>query len=361
MVSTCCGGRCYYLERSSSNNNNKLDNRLLGSTQDLDSIIQKYRLAIERGIRETQLVQGSPLIKEVKGVMEAGGKRLRPVLALITCEAVSGQYAMALPTALSYELAHEASLVQDDIFDNSDRRHDRETVHKRQGMIAAVLVSDLMIFEIFTQLAKYEASVLPKAKIARLMTYIANAANLTIKGEYLEAKYATKSSFTEEEYLEVARLKTGSLFAATSASGALVGGASDKVVDSMYQFGLNLGVAFQIQDDILDITGDQSQLGKPVFKDLQNNVCNIVLINALERGDAYRRNQINSMLYKKWFAASDVRNLQSLLREIKSIEYASKLAEKSTAMSRECLSQLRESQAKDKLVGLTYALEARKV
>ncbi len=338
----------------------KLDNRLLGSAQDLDSIIQKYRLVIEKAIRETQLVQGAPLSKEVKGVMEAGGKRLRPVLTLMTCEAVSGQYLPALPAALSYELAHEASLVQDDIFDNSDLRHDRETVHKRQGMIAAVLVSDLMIFEIFEQLARYETSALTKPKIAKLMTYISRAAKLTIKGEYLEAKYATKSSFTEEEYLEVAKLKTGSLLAATAASGALVGGATDRIIDSMYQFGLNLGVAFQIEDDILDITGDQSKLGKPVFKDLQNNVCNIVLIDALGRSDAYRRNQINSMLYKKWFAMSDVRSLQSLLRELKSIEYASRLSEKYTAFSRECLSPLRESQAKDKLVGLTYALVARK-
>jgi geranylgeranyl pyrophosphate synthase len=343
------------LEKSSN-----LDNRLLGSSRDLDSIIQKYRQAIEKAIKEIQPAKGSPMSKEIQGVMQAGGKRLRPVLALMTCEAVSGQFETAMPAALSYELAHEASLVQDDIFDNSDLRHDRETVHKRQGLIIAVLVSDLMIFEIFEQLAKYEPSTLSKAKVARLMTYISRAANLTINGEFLEAKYATKSSFTEQEYLEVASLKTGSLLAATSASGALVGGAADKLVESMYQFGLNLGIAFQIQDDILDITGDQSQLGKPVMKDLQNNVCNIVLINALERSDAYRRNEINSMLYKKWFAVSDVRTLQSLLKELKSIEYASKLAEKYTAASRECLASLGESHAKDKLIGLTYALEMRR-
>ncbi len=306
-------------------------------------------------------VLGSPLSKEIRAVMEAGGKRLRPVLTLMTCEAVCGDFMPAMPAALSYELAHEASLVQDDIFDNSDLRHDHQTVHKRQGMIAAVLVSDIMIFEIFDQLARFESTTLSKAKLARLMTYISRAANLTINGEFLEAHYATKSSFTEDEYLEVAKLKTGSLLAATAASGALVGGGADRVVDSMYQFGLNLGIAFQIQDDILDITGDQSQLGKPVMKDLQNNVCNIVLINALESGDAYRRNQINSMLYKKWFAMSDMRSLQSLLRELKSIEYASKLAEKYTSLSRECLSSLRDSPVKDKLVGLTYALEARKV
>jgi geranylgeranyl pyrophosphate synthase len=339
----------------------KLDNRLLGRAVDLDTIIQKYRLAIEKAIKETELIQGSPLSKEARVVMEAGGKRLRPVLVLMGCEAVSGQFETAMPAALAYELAHEASLVQDDIFDNSDLRHDRDTVHKRQGLIVAVLVSDLMIFEIFTQLAKYETSELTKTKITKLMNYISKAANLTIKGEFLEAKYATKSSFSEEEYLEVAKLKTGSLLAATAASGALVGGASDEIVDSLYQFGLNLGIAFQIRDDILDVSGDQAQLGKPVLKDLQNNVCNIVLINALERGDAYHKSQINSMLYKKWFAMSDVQSLQSLLNELRAVEYASTLAEKYTSLSRKCLVSLLESPVKDKLLGLTYALETRKI
>ena len=98
-----------------------------------------------------------------------------------------------------------------------------------------------------------------------------------------------------------------------------------------------------------------------MLKDLQNNVCNIVLINALERGDAYHKSQINSMLYKKWFAMPDVQSLQSLLNELKAVEYASSLAERYTSLSRECLASLRESPVKDKLLGLTYALETRKI
>jgi len=328
---------------------------------DLESITQKYRVTIERAIKETSLIQASPLSHEAQAVMEAGGKRLRPVLVLITCEAVSGQFTTAIPAALAYELAHEASLVQDDVFDNSDLRHERETVHKRQGLIGAFLVSDLMIFEIFNQLAKYDNSKLTKSKVAKLMTYLAGAANLTIKGEYLEAKYATKSSFSEPEYLETAALKTGALMAATAASGALVGGASQKVIDSMYRFGHNLGIAFQIRDDILDFTGDATKLGKPVLKDVQNNVCNIVLINALERADAYQQNRINSMLYKKWFAQTDVNELLEVLNELRAIEYASKLAEKYAELSRHCLKPLPDSSAKDKLVCLTLALESRKI
>jgi geranylgeranyl pyrophosphate synthase len=341
----------------------KLDQRQPAppSPADVDNALQKYRLTIERVVRETDLIHSSPLSHELKAVMEAGGKRLRAILVLMGCEAVSGQYTSAIPAALAYELAHQASLVQDDVFDNSDIRHDKETVHKRQGTIGAFLVSDLLIFEIFNQVAKYESTPLTKARMARLLTFIAHAASLTIRGEYLETKYTSRSSLSEDEYLEVAALKTGSLLAATAASGALVGGAPEKVVDSMYRFGYNLGVAFQIRDDVLDITGDSAKLGKPVLKDLQNNACNIVLIRAIEKADAYQKSQIDSMLYKKWFALEDVKNLMHILNEVKAIEYASKLGAKYAALSRSFLKPLRASPVKEKLAGLTYALEVRKV
>jgi len=327
---------------------------------DLDSILQKYRIAVEKAIRHSQF-QESPLSQDAQNVMEAGGKRLRPILVLMSCEAVSGQYTTALPAAIAYELAHEASLVQDDVIDDSDLRHDKETVHKKRGITGAILVSDLLIFDIFNQLAKYGSSSLGKNKIAQLMSYISRSANLTIKGEFLESRVTKQSKISENDYLEVAGLKTGSLLAAASASGALVGGASEKVTEAMYRFGYNLGIAFQIRDDILDVCGDSSQLGKPVMKDLQNNSCNIVLIDAMENADLYKQNKINSMLYKKWFALSDMNELLEMLGELKSIEHASKLAEKYTSMSRECLKSLRGSPTKDKLLSLTYALETRKV
>ncbi|MGI0092232.1 MAG: polyprenyl synthetase family protein [Nitrososphaerales archaeon] len=337
----------------------KFDNKPSESGDfELDSILQKYQVAIEKAIKDSRF-QESPLSQDAQGVMEAGGKRLRPILVLMSCEAVSSQYTTALPAALAYELAHEASLVQDDIIDDSDLRHDKETVHKNKGVIGAILVSDLLIFDIFNQLAKYGSSSLTKKKIAQLISYLIRAANLTIKGEYLESNITKQSGISEDEYLEVAGLKTGALLAAAAASGALVGGASEKVIDAMYRFGYNLGIAFQIRDDILDISGDSTRLGKPVMKDLQNNACNIVLINAMERADAYKQSMISSMLYKKWFALSDMKNLLNLLDELKSMAYASKLSEKYTSRSRDCLKVLRGSPTKDKLVGLTYALETR--
>lgn len=355
MESIFYGVQCFYLEKYS-----KLEKVPESGAIDIEALLQKYRIAVEKAVRNSQF-QESPLSADAQTVMEAGGKRLRPILVLMSCEAVSGQYTTALPAALAYELAHEASLVQDDIIDNSDLRHDKETVHKKRGLAGAILVSDLLIFDIFTQLAKYGSSSLGKKKITQLMSYISRSANLTIKGEFLETRITKQPKISEDNYLEVAGLKTGSLLAAATASGALVGGSSEKVTDAMYRFGYNLGIAFQIRDDILDIEGDPTQLGKPVMKDLQNNACNIVLINALERADIYNQNKISSMIYKKWFTTADMKELVNLLGDLKSIEYAQKLAEKYTSMSRECLKAVRGSPTKDKLFSLTYALETRKV
>lgn len=321
-------------------------------------MLNKYSLVVEKAIMELEF-RDSPLSRQAHEVLESGGKRLRPILVLMSCEAVSGQYTTAVPAAIAYELAHEASLVQDDIIDDSDLRHDKETINKARGAAAAILVSDLIIFDIFDQLAKYGVSNLPKKKLARLMSCVAQAAKLTIKGEQLEISLSAQSRISEDEYLEVAGLKTGSLLAAASASGALIGGNSERVIEAMYRFGYNLGIAFQIRDDMLDISGDRVKLGKPVMKDLENNACNIVLINALERADPYRQNLINSMLYKKWFGFSQVKDLLSILTELKSVDNASKLAEKYTANSRDCLKVLHESSTKDKLNNLTYLLETR--
>jgi geranylgeranyl diphosphate synthase type I len=357
MENISYGVRCYSLEKFSKSEKVVPDQGI--TSIDLDLTLERYRVAVERAIHDSRF-QDSPLSDDAQGVMEAGGKRLRPILVLMSCEAVSGQYTTALPGAIAYELAHEASLVQDDIIDESDLRHDKQTVHKKRGVTAAILVSDLLIFDIFHQLAQYGSSSLSKKRIVRLMSYIGRAANLTIKGEFLESRLNKEPRITEENYIEVAGLKTGSLLASACASGALIGGASEKVVDAMYRFGHNLGIAFQIRDDILDITGKSSELGKPIMKDLQNNSTNIVLANAMERANAYQLNTLHSMLYKKWFALSDTKDLMCLLDELKSIDYASKLAERYTIKSRDCLKVVRSSPTKDKLVSLTYALETRR-
>ncbi|MDG6994608.1 MAG: polyprenyl synthetase family protein [Nitrososphaerota archaeon] len=327
---------------------------------EIDSVLSEYRRILEKALKEAYS-QVYVLERVSLESTLAGGKKLRPILALLSCETISGSYGKAIPIAIAYELAHSASLVQDDIIDDSDLRHEKVALHKRFGVTKSIIVSDLMIFEMFTQLGTYGDSDLPKERLGDLLRLVSRSARLTAQGEFLEIGLTSKDRISESEYLEVAKLKTGSLLAATSASGGIVAGAPEEVVDSLYRFGLNLGIAFQMRDDVLDIVGEAQKLGKPVMKDVQNNACNIVLVHAKSNANAEQKNVIDSMVYSKWFTSGDVKKLLKVLKDLGSIEYATKLISKYADASRKCLEVLPNNLARDKLSKLTHALEERKV
>ncbi len=337
----------------------KLSQTLTKSKLELDDATAEYRSIIESALRDA--IRGdTELSAAASDVLSAGGKRIRPIIALLTCEATCGSYEKAVPVAMAYEFAHSASLIQDDIIDDSSLRHKQPTAHKKYGLVRAILVSDYLIFEIFAELAKYYDVNISKRRLAQLLQYIANSAKMVAKGEFLETKIATVRPLTEAEYLEIVGLKTSALFAAPAASGAVVGGASKQVVDAMYQFGYNLGLSFQIMDDVLDVIGNTRIIGKPVLKDLQNNTCNITLVHALSKADIYQRNLINSMLWRKWFAPSDVKKIVSTLRELGSLDYSTSLANRYSAISRDSLRYLPASKARERLERLTQVLETRR-
>lgn len=301
----------------------------------------------------------SPLSEAMAGILGAGGKRLRPIITLLACEAVSGDYTRALPVAASFELAHSASLVQDDIIDEAETRHGRAAAHKSYGETRAMLVSDMMLFEIFIELAKYGDSRLPVRRLGKVSSYIGNAAKLTAEGEFFESVLAAKGGATVEEYVRLAELKTGSLFAAAAACGVLVGGGKAKQVGAAYEFGLALGVSFQARDDILDITGNEEDTGKPLLKDLQNNATNLVLVYALAKADPYQKQAIHSLLYKKWYAIPEVQKLVRTLESLSAVDSAVALERRYAAKAKEALRALPDSKAKETLEGLAEGLGSR--
>ncbi len=319
---------------------------------------EEYRAAIQAYLTSAK-GKPTPLSKAVADILEQGGKRLRPIIALLTCEAISGSYEKALPVAAAFELAHSASLVQDDIIDESTTRHGEEATHKKYGAIRAILISDMMIFEIFVELAKYGEAGLPQEGIAKLASLIGDSAKFAAEGEFFEMTLAEKGSVEEEDYVKLAELKTGALFAAAAACGAVAGGGTSEQVESAYEFGRNLGVSFQVKDDILDIVGNEEATGKPLLKDLQNNASNIVLIHALASADLYQKQAINSMVYKKWFAPQEVEALTRTLKELGSISHAGEVERGYAAKAKLALKHYPKSESRTKLEQLTEGLGSR--
>jgi geranylgeranyl pyrophosphate synthase len=291
--------------------------------------------------------------------IQAGGKRLRPVLTILTCEAICGTPDPAFPVALAYELAHSASLVQDDIIDDSDLRHSSPTAFKRHGLARAIMLSDSMIFEIFTVLTQYRNVALSKGRLIKLLELLGSAASIAADGELLDVALSRRGDIKTAEYIRVINQKTGALFAASAASGAVVAGADDELVERMHEFGLSLGVAFQIGDDILDMAGSAESTGKPTFKDLENNAGNVILLHALSIADPMQKNIINSLLFKKWYSALEVERLLCLLQDLGSFDYARALLGVHVTRCRLLLEALRPSPAKSALEELVRSIEAR--
>ncbi len=325
----------------------------------MDQALSPYVQAIEDELRRHR-DPNSKIMSLAYEFVEGGGKRLRPSLTLLVCESLKGSYKDALPVAVAYELAHTASLTQDDIIDNSPTRHNMPTAHTAHGLTTAILLSDMMIFDMFQRLAEYSDVDISKEQLATILAFVAKSAKEAAEGEFMETELSKKLDSTVEDYVKLAGLKTGALFGAAAASGAIVGGAKPRTINEMYEFGRSLGVEYQMVDDILDLTGSSDEMGKPMLKDLQNNASNIVVLHALANASPRTKNVLRSAMVKSAYGLSDVEELLGIFDDLGSVEYAAKLSKKHAALARSRLRTLPKGRSRRTLEMITEWLEARR-
>jgi len=316
--------------------------------------IRNYVDLINSRLDEVADEQSHGIQVAARYALAGGGKRVRPLLAVLACEAVCGDPRPAIPVAVAYELAHTAALIQDDIIDRSDRRRGQPSVWALWGIEGGVLVSDLLIFEIFGLLSEYERLNLPQRALYQLLMLVRDSAKNAVQGEFLDLELTRKRTVTVEDYLEMVRLKTGALLAAPAAAGAIVGGASMEQVEALYDFAERIGCAYQVQDDVLDVMGDEERIGKPVFVDLKNGKRNVVLIHALANGSKAETTFLRRLLKKGSVSRAEASDARVVFRRLGSPVYARELAVRLADEGRGLLSSLRPSRAKDALLELSH-------
>lgn len=217
------------------------------------------------------------LYEPIEYMMQLGGKRLRPILALMACDLFDSNIEKALHAAHSIEVFHNFSLVHDDIMDNAPLRRGKETVYKKWNMPIAILSGDLMMIKATQLLCETETNQL------KLLLDIFNRTAVEVcEGQQIDMNFETQKSVSHDEYLEMIKLKTAVLLGCSLQIGALIGGASKDDALHLYEFGKNIGIAFQIQDDILDTFGDGTITGKQVGGDIISNKKTLLLIELLE-------------------------------------------------------------------------------
>lgn len=243
--------------------------------------VSDYALMAEEAIRDAGVGAGNPetLYAPVDYAMEAGGKRLRPVLMLMAADAFGDDPERALAPAVGIELFHNFTLLHDDVMDNSDTRRGRPSVMAKWDINTAILSGDTMLTLATRKIAEVED------KLLRNVLDRFNAMALEVyEGQRLDMDFERMDTVDPESYLEMIRKKTGALLGCSAAIGALIGGASEKDAEALYQFGMMLGVAFQIEDDRLDTFGDPAVFGKPIGGDIRNNKQTFLMVSALAEG-----------------------------------------------------------------------------
>ena len=230
------------------------------------------------------------LFAPVRYTLEGGGKRLRPLLLLSTCEALGGDPDKAISQAVGLEMFHNFTLLHDDVMDNAEVRRGRPTVHRRWNPSVAILSGDAML-TMATELVCKDSG----AHLREVLDLFNRTAMEVYGGQQLDMEFENRRDVSVKEYVEMIRLKTSVLLACACKLGAIMAGASEKDADAMYSYGEKLGLAFQLQDDNLDTYGDPALFGKEIGGDIINEKKTWLFITALqERGE-----QLSAILSQK--------------------------------------------------------------
>jgi geranylgeranyl diphosphate synthase, type II len=250
---------------------------------------------VDRAIVNLSLSEEAERLSDpVKYILSIGGKRLRPVLALMSCNLFSDKVDEAVIPAIGLEIFHNFTLVHDDIMDQAPVRRSFPTVHVKWNVNQAILSGDVMAFianDCFLQT--------PPSQIQKVFKTYNRAAIDVCIGQQLDMDFEKASMVTHSEYLRMIELKTAVLIAASAKIGALIGEAGEKDSDHLFEFGMNLGMAFQIQDDLLDVYGDSNVFGKVSGGDIVSNKKTFLLVKALELATGKQLKKLREQLKQK--------------------------------------------------------------
>jgi octaprenyl-diphosphate synthase len=236
-----------------------------------------------------KLDSGVPLVGQVsRYIISAGGKRLRPALLLLVAGALGCRSNHRFTLAAVVEFIHTATLLHDDVVDESTLRRGRATANENFGNPASVLVGDFLYSRAFQMMLD--------ANDMRIMAILADATNVIAEGEVLQLMNMHDASLDEDGYLRVIRSKTAKLFEASARLGAVISGADSELEEACAGYGQALGTAFQVIDDVLDYDGDASEMGKNLGDDLREGKATLPLIAAMERGSAQQRDVIRGAI-----------------------------------------------------------------
>lgn len=284
--------------------------------------------------------------------MATGGKRIRPQLAMIACQLFGGNPEEVAPAAMALEVFHNFTLLHDDVMDHAEVRRGRPTVHIQWDENTAILSGDQMLIEAYKLLAEVPAFVLPE-----VLQMFNKMATEVCEGQQYDVDFEKQDQVPIADYLKMIRLKTAVLLATALKMGAYIAGADTQAQDALYQFGINIGLAFQIQDDILDVWGDPTTFGKAVGGDISCNKKTFVLLTAMQMANDVQQHELSDWLEQVLDDnAEKITCVTNIYNQIGVREACNKVVEEYTQQALNILDNLPQNAATNELRNLAKKL-----
>ncbi len=315
---------------------------------DLRSEIQKRKKIIDIELEELFRDKDHCLWENMAWYPLAGGKKLRPFLCMVSCGAFGGEEEDALIPGLSIELIHNFTLVHDDIMDDDDLRRGRITLHNKEGLPTAINVGDALFALSFRLISEMDDD---PVKIKRILYEISNAILKVAEGQEEDMRFEKTFDIAEEEFIDMIEKKTSYLFRAAARCGAIVADAPEEHIEHMGEYARKMGIAFQVQDDYLDLKGEETDLGKPVGSDIKEGKRTLMVIHALENLERDDKERLIEILENEC-NLTDVHDAIDLLEKNDSIEYCRRLAKDYACEAKEQIEFLPNNQQKRLLISL---------
>ena len=313
------------------------------------SPIKSDLLAVNEVIRAS-LHSEVPLVNQVAGhIIQGGGKRLRPSTLLLVGGLFGPVRKEHHELAAVIEFIHTATLLHDDVVDQSTKRRNHKTANTIFGNAASVLVGDFIYSRAFQMMVKINHM--------KVMEVLANTTNTIAEGEVLQLLNIHNASINDEDYLKVVYYKTAKLFESAAELGAIIGGADDNDIKVLAQFGKHMGIAFQLIDDVLDLSGNPEEIGKNLGDDLAEGKPTLPLLYAMKKGSDEQKNIIRAAIENG--GLTELESVLNAVKETKALEYVRELAKEEIEKGEKLIQHITSSAYKDALLALTQFVTTR--
>ena len=319
------------------------------SKLEINEILKQYSANIDQEIEQALVNVDPPDLREAsQHLTMAGGKKLRPTLVILSCEAVGGDPNSALKTAAAMELIHTFSLIHDDIMDQDEKRRGKAAVHVLWGDPMAILAGDTLFSKAFETVLRSEENMVSSNRILPALNIVVDSCIKICEGQALDMGFAQRLDVMESEYLLMIYKKTAALIAAATKAGAILGGGTPEQINALAEYGRLIGMAFQIQDDYLDVASQEEDLGKPVGSDIVEGKMTLLVVHALSKASSEEKNILLTILQDG--EEENVPRALEILEKYGSLHYAWEVAQKDVNHAKNLLDILEDSPAKNALL-----------